>query len=75
MGEPKRKRADHNAGAFLSPGGLSMIPVPMSTLSDEYSDEPVDPEDDHEPEPEPLSFVHRVMASVHRVTARLTRHT
>ena len=45
MPEPKPKRAVHNAGAFLTPDGFGggPIPVPMSTLSDEYKDEPTEP--------------------------------
>ena len=38
MGEPKPKRAVHNAGVFLADRG--MVPIPMRTLSDEYRDEP-----------------------------------
>jgi hypothetical protein len=68
MPEPKPKRAVHNAGAFLSPDVTSgPIPVPMSTLSDEYKDEPTEPEEDHEPEPEPPGVVRRV---VDRLTHR-----
>ena len=45
MPEPKPKRAEHNAGAFLNPSGIGgAYPVTMSTLSDEYHDEP-EPED------------------------------
>ena len=68
-GEPKRKRAVHNAGAFYTPdtGAGGMIPVPMRTLSDDYSDEPTEPEDDEEPEPEARGFIRRV---VERVTRR-----
>lgn len=69
MGEPKRKRAVRNAGAFLSPDGLGMIPVPMSTLSDEYHDEPTDPEEEHEPEPEPPGLIRRAIERVSRRSA------
>jgi hypothetical protein len=59
MGEPKPKRAVHNAGVFLSDRG--MVPVPMRTLSDEYRDEPAEPEDSERvPEPEPPSLAQRV---------------
>ena len=64
MGEPQRRRAERNAGAFLGTDGVGMIPVPMSTLSDEYHDEPAEPEDDHVPEPEPPGLVHRVIDRV-----------
>jgi hypothetical protein len=47
MSRPKARKAERNAGAFLSPGIGSMIPVPMSTLSDEYRDEPTEPQDEH----------------------------
>lgn len=63
MPEPKPKRAEHNAGAFADPSGIGGgIPVPMSTLSDEYRDEPAEPEDsDRVPVPEPPSLGHRVV--------------
>ncbi len=65
MPEPERKRAVHNAGAFANPSGTggAPIPVPMSTLTDEYRDEPTEPEDsDRVPEPEPPGLAHRVVA-------------
>lgn len=63
MPEPERKRAVHNAGAFANPTGTGApIPVPMSTLSDEYQDEPTEPEDsDRVPEPESPSLSRRVV--------------
>ena len=61
MGEPQRRRAERNAGAFLGTDGVGMIPVPMSTLSDEYHDEPVDPEDDREPAPDPPGRIRRLI--------------
>jgi hypothetical protein len=68
MPEPKPKRAVHNAGAFLTPDNYGgQIPVPMSTLSDDYKDEPTEPEEDHEPEPEPPGVVRRI---VERLTHR-----
>ena len=67
MPEPKPKRAQRNAGAFLSPGDIGMIPVPMRTLSDDYHDTPAEPEDDSEPEPEQPGLVRRV---VDRLTGR-----
>jgi len=48
MNRPTKRRAERNAGAFLNPGsgsGGGMLPVPMRTLSDEYRDEPTEPED------------------------------
>lgn len=63
MGDHGPKRAEHNAGAFYGTGGTGggMIPVPMSTLSDEYHDKPTDPPDDRVPEPEPPGFIRRVI--------------
>ena len=62
MPEPERKKAVHNAGAFLTDTSYGMIPVPMSTLSDEYHDEPSEPEDsDRIPEPEPPGLLHRIL--------------
>jgi hypothetical protein len=50
MSRPDR-RPIHNAGAFLGPDLL--VPVPLRTLSDDYHDEPAEPEDSaREPEPE-----------------------
>ncbi len=46
-----------------------MVPVPMRTLSDDYHDEPVDPPDDHEPEPEPPGLIRRIMARLSRGSA------
>ncbi|MEW5989749.1 MAG: hypothetical protein AB1736_00190 [Chloroflexota bacterium] len=53
----KRRRAVRNAGAFLAPDGT--IGVPMRTLSDDYEDRPVDPEDDRVPEPDPPGAIRR----------------
>ena len=64
MSKAKRRQAEHNAGAFYGPDGYGMIPVPMNTLSDEYRDVPVEPEDDHVPEPEPPGLVQRVIDRV-----------
>jgi hypothetical protein len=63
MPEPMPKRAERNAGAFIDPSGIGgALPVPMRTLSDEYHDEPADPEDsDRVPEPEPQSLAHGVV--------------
>lgn len=62
MPEPEPKRPVRNAGAFLTPDGVGgPFAVPMSTLSDEYRDEPTEPEEDHEPEPEPPGILRRVV--------------
>ena len=62
MSEPERKKAVHNAGAFLTDTSYGMIPIPMSTLSDEYRDGPVEPEDsDRVPEPEQKGLVGRLV--------------
>ena len=68
MGEPKPKRAERSAGAFLGTDPTGMVPVPMRTLSDEYHDEPTEPQDsDRIPEPEPPGQIRRV---VDRLTRR-----
>jgi hypothetical protein len=68
MPEPEPKRAIHNAGAFLTPDGIGgPFPVPMGTLSDEYHDEPAEPEEDHEPEPEAPGIVRK---AIDRLTHR-----
>lgn len=68
MSERERRRAVRNAGAFLAPDGT--LGVPMRTLSDEYVDLPVDPEDDRVPEPEPPGVIRRLLESVLRLTRR-----
>jgi hypothetical protein len=67
MPEPEPKKPVRNAGAFANPTGIGGgIPVPMSTLSDEYHDEPTEPEDsDRVPEPEPTSLARRVVEWLH----------
>jgi hypothetical protein len=62
MPEPEPKRAERSAGAFIDPSGVGGgVPVPMSTLSDEYHDEPAEPEDsDLVPDPEPPSLLDRI---------------
>ena len=66
MSRPRARKPERNAGAFMSPDGGAMIPVPMSTLSDEYRDEPTEPEDEHEPEPDPPGLFHRVVERLAR---------
>lgn len=61
MSAPKHRRAVRNAGAFLAPNGTFI--VPMRTLSDDYEDRPVDPEDDRVPEPEPPGITRRLLDS------------
>jgi hypothetical protein len=63
MPEPEPKGAERNAGAFANPTGIGGgVPVPMSTLSDEYHDEPTEPEDsDRVPERDLPSLAHRVV--------------
>jgi hypothetical protein len=58
MGEPKPKRAEPNIGAFLGPDLL--VSVPMRTLSDEYRNQPSEPEDEREPPPEAPGLVARI---------------
>jgi hypothetical protein len=60
MDQSKRRRPEHNAGAFLGPD--MTVPVPMRTLSDDYRDTPAEPEDsDRVPEPEPPSRIRRLI--------------
>lgn len=62
MPEPERKKAVHNAGAFLTDTSYGMIPIPMSTLSDEYHDEPTESEDsDRVPDREPPGLFRRLV--------------
>ena len=71
-GEMKR-RAERNAGAFLTPdlgGGGGMIPVPMRTLSDDYSDEPEPEDSDRVPTPEQPRLVHRLLTKLARQSDR-----
>jgi hypothetical protein len=72
MSEPERKRAVHNAGAFANPSGVGGgIPIPISTLSDEYHDEPTEPEDsDRVPEPEPPSLIEWIAERLARLQSR-----
>jgi len=62
MTEPRPRRAEQNAGAFLTPTDFSMIPVPMRTLSDDYHDEPAEPRDSETvPPPAPEGAIRRVV--------------
>ena len=68
MRRPSRRRPERNAGAFLGPGGL--IPIPLRTLSDDYRDEPTEPEgSDRVPEPGSPGLVRRALAWVKRGAA------
>ena len=61
MTTPRPRRAERNAGAFLTPTDFSMIPVPMRTLSDEYHDEPAEPRDSETvPAPAPEGSIGRL---------------
>jgi len=62
MPESESKKAVHNTGAFLTDTPHGMIPIPMSTLSDEYHDEPTEPEDsDRVPDPKPPGLLRRLV--------------
>ena len=64
-----KRRAERNAGAFLTPdlgGGGGMIPVPMRTLSDDYSDEPEPEDSDRAPAPEEPGPVRRLLDTLSR---------
>jgi hypothetical protein len=65
MTEAKHRQAQRNAGAFLGPDVL--VPAPMRTLSDDYHDEPAEPEEsDREPVPEPPGKLRRLFAWLSR---------
>jgi hypothetical protein len=66
MSKPKQRRAERTSGGpFLGPDVL--IPVSLRTLSDEYHDEPAEPEDsDRVPVPEPPTLVRRVLDKLSR---------
>ena len=67
-----RRRAVRNAGAFLGPdlGGGGPIPVPMRTLSDDYSDEPEPEDSDRVPEPKEPGRVRRLLDKLGRRSDR-----
>jgi hypothetical protein len=65
MSRPKPRKAERNAGAFLGPDML--VPAPIRTLSDDYRDEPTEPEDpDPEPEPGLPGVIHRALDQLTR---------
>lgn len=68
MGDRGRRRPVRNAGAFLAPDGT--LGVPMRTLSDEYQDVPVEPEDDRVPDPEPPGVVRRLVDGIRGLVQR-----
>jgi len=66
MGQARRRRRQRSAGAFLG-DGRGNIAIPMSTLADEYHDEPAEPVDsDVVPEPDPPGLVARLIKRVRR---------
>ena len=68
MARPKRRRAERNAGAFLGPD--MTVPVPLRTLSDDYTDEPGEAEDsDRVPDPEPPGLFRRAVEQLARRAA------
>jgi len=70
MSKPERRKAEHNAGVFLTPAPLPLVVVPMRTLCDEYHDEPTEPEDsDRVPEPEPAGWLRRLIRRIWHDTA------
>ena len=66
------RRAERNAGAFLGPdlGGGGPIPVPMRTLSDDYSDVPEPEDSDRVPEPKEPGRVRRLLDKLGRRSGR-----
>jgi len=72
MNRSKPGRAERNAGAFL--GHDLLVPAPIRTLSDDYSDEPTEPEDsDRVPEPEPPGVVRRLSRQIGATSGRASR--
>ena len=67
MSRQQRRRREGNAGAFYADRPMA---VPIRTLSDDYRDAPMDPEDDREPEPEPPSLIHRVVVRLAQRSGR-----
>ena len=59
MSRHRSERPKGNAGAFLGPDML--VPVQIRTLSDEYHDEPTEPEPVPETPPDPPSLLRRVV--------------
>jgi hypothetical protein len=73
MSRPKPRRAERNAGAFLGPD--ITVPVPMRTLSDDYTDEPAEAEDSERvPDPEPPGFLRRAVEQLARRAPGQLRH-
>ena len=69
MSRSKPRRRERSAGAILGPDLL--VPVPLRTLSDDYADEPVEPEDSERvPASEPPSLVRRLVERLTRWAAR-----
>jgi hypothetical protein len=59
MSRARPRRGRRNAGAFLGPDML--VPVTMRTLSDDYRDDPTEPESVPETPPEPPGLLRRVI--------------
>lgn len=59
MSRPGRRRAERNAGAFLSPFGP--IPVPIRTIGDDLQDGATEPEPEREPEIAPPGPLRRAV--------------
>ena len=69
MSRPRRRVAERHAAPFLAPYGTKI--VPMRTLSDDYRDEPTEPEDsEREPEPESAGLVRRIVDRLERGSGR-----
>ena len=67
MSRQKHRRREGNAGAFYADRPMA---VPIRTLSDDYRDVPMDPEEDREPVPEPPSLIDRVVERLARRSER-----
>jgi len=63
-----KRRAERSAGAFLAPRS-GMVPVPMRTLSDDYSDVPEPEDSDRVPSIEQPGLAHRVLSRLVLVLA------
>ena len=65
MDPTKPRPADRDSGPFLGPDIL--VPVRLRTLSDEYRDQPTEPEgSDREPAPAPPGLVDRIIERLRR---------
>ena len=65
MSRREPRRTNDRSGAYLGPGLL--VPVPLRTLSDDYRDEPAEPEDSERvPDPQLPGLAHRVIERLGR---------